>query len=299
VTRFRNRKAPRFALMALAESQTKVDTSTRIFSMSSFIGLKADGYEPIGMVSGSEAVHLSTLDYKSASWRPNGQWATTAGDPSQTSVDGGEFPLAGYARALEHGWQLALSRLLQSVVELGGCGAIDVKVSEDRRIAGVRGLSLVGLAVRGPNRASAPPFATALSGMDLAKLHRLGWMPIALVVATAISMRRNDALSGMMIHQSVMPGEIPSHTHLLIGARNAARDLADDRTLQLGAVGLLISGPIETRVEELHSRGTDYEDFMAEARVIGTAIRQTTATDLPIGEPSFGVDLGRQKKNQT
>lgn len=240
-----------------------------LFTMSSFVGLVKTGRESVGQVAGTDARHLTWIDYRSARWNPNGNWVPGADDPALNSEEDGEFPLANFADVLQLGWDAALSRLTLAAAAIGADGVVGVQASERRWTTNVREFSFLGTAVRSRGSHRHTPFTTTLTGMEIVKLESVGLAPAHVVVATGVSMRRSDTYSSYLSRQSVTTDENPAHTQLLLGARRAVRIAARRRVQHLGSYGLLLAAPIETRVVRLRSRGTDFEDHMAEAVLFG------------------------------
>jgi uncharacterized protein YbjQ (UPF0145 family) len=139
--------------------------------------------------------------------------------------------------------------MLAEAEGFGADGVVGVTLSEKHGKGEVREFVVSGTAVRsnGPTHL-ASPFTTALSGGDVAKLMRAGWMPASIVLGLSVAI-----------------------SELVHAARENARRQLASRTAAIGADGAVLTSQVTLSIEERRiSQG--HHDVVATARATATAI---------------------------
>jgi hypothetical protein len=203
--------------------------------------------------------------------------------------------LTPYLDALNSGYDTAISRMLTEAHELGADGVVGVSIKESRLGDGFREYMALGTAVKALGRIHSPtPFATLLTGNEVAKLMQSGWMPKAIMVAISLGIRHNDYYT-MMATRSFGPNtEVPGHTDLLNAIRNDVRRKISTYVSRIGAEGAILSDQITTEIHEMEI-AEQHKDMVGMAHLMGSAIvRFNTHRDLKT-ENHTPIVLGLKK----
>jgi uncharacterized protein YbjQ (UPF0145 family) len=253
--------------------------ATSLLSASAAAAISAVGFVPAGEVMGAVVQHLG--------WR--GYGCGYAGFGSQfmfgatTVTSGGRNRWAGlgpYVKALYHGWDTALWRMLTEAAALGADGVVGVRLSRSRiDDGGNHEFLALGTAVRGRGVTRADrPFATHQSGTDLAKQLTAGWVPTGIAFGISAAVRHDDYRTQLQA-SSWGNTEVSGYTDLVAAVRHEARAHFTDRATRLGGESAVLDR-MRLKVWE-HEPAENHRDHYAEATVFGTVVtafhRGTTA----------------------
>ena len=163
---------------------------TSLLTAPAAAGLQVAGFEPVGEVMGSIVSQVGWTGYRGCGMYGGG----FAGWDSTTVAAAGRLTGYGpYVDALNHGYQTAMSRMLEEAATIGADGVVGVGLKTDHLDSRAREFVALGTAVRArgsvrPRR----PFSTHLPGQDVAKLVTAGWMPTDLVFGISVAIRHDD-----------------------------------------------------------------------------------------------------------
>lgn len=177
-----------------------------------------------------------------------------------------------YVDASRVGWETAIDRMLQEADGLGADGVVSAELVEQRAKGDIREFVVTGTAVR--SRGSAHlghPFATTLSGVDVAKLMAAGWMPASIVLGLSIAIRHDTFRARLARTRVTSAREMTGISELVHAARKHARQQLEVRTKAAGAGGAVLSSQMTLTLEERKINPAHY-DIVAEARATATAI---------------------------
>lgn len=265
------RGLPPVAAQRLERARTS-GVASSLLSAPAAAALGAVGFAPVGEVMGAVVQHLG--------WRGYGCGYTGFGSQFQfafgasTVTSGGRNRWAGlgpYVKALYHGWDTALWRLLAEATALGADGVVGVRLTRSRVDDGGNYEFLaLGTAIRGhgPVRA-ARPFATHLPGTDLAKQLTAGWVPTGIAFGISAAVRHDDYRTAVQA-SSWNNTEVSGYTDLVAAVRHEARAHFTDRASRLGGESAVLDR-MRLRVWE-HEPAERHRDHYAEATVFGTAV---------------------------
>ena len=251
-----------------------------------------DGWRPRGLVMGSAvmrinwSVWLGAYGFSGYGYGGMGYGGTWMG---------GGWPTGGEVRELSQaaaeGWQRCLDRLHLETEALHAHGAVGVRIARAAwdPSTGLAEFTAVGTAVSLPE---APPlnepFTSALSGTEVSKLLRAGYVPIAPVVGTCVSYITGfEALQATMTWANV-PLQATSET--LAECRRAAADRMRADARAAGAAGV-VGVQLHMRAEEIEQKEPDRTDHLVECTVLGTAVADLRDGGSPPVVPI--LDLGR------
>lgn len=172
--------------------------------------------------------------------------------------------------------ELALERAVMECRALGGDGVIGMRMSAaefftDTVKFTVEGTAVRTLALTRPDT----PFTTHVSGQDLAKLLRSGWMPFSFVFGMAIAACHFDQRMFQQTRRGVGAAanrEVTGYTHLVNDARRQARKALEDSVRAQGGDGAVVH-EMTLHLSERECPLTDQRtDYLAEAMILGSAI---------------------------
>ena len=254
---------------------------------------------PVGEVMGSIVEHLGFQGWGGCGWYGGRGWAGPAGwrqtggpggwapggsagpggfaGPGgwsgATVSSGGRDAYAGYGpyvQAVYRGYHTALDRMLMEARGLGADGVVGVRLTVEHLGQSNREFVALGTAVRAksPLRPAAP-FVTDLSGPDVAKALRGGWVPVSLAIGISVAIRHDDWAT-LRQASAWINSEVSGYTELVSQVRAEARDQFAASAQRAAAETALVSR-MDMRVWTIEpSEG--HRDHVAEATVIGTAL---------------------------
>jgi uncharacterized protein YbjQ (UPF0145 family) len=224
--------------------------------------LRSVGFAPVGQVLGS-TVYL--VD------RTNTGCGHVRGDRRPVPVS----DLPRTRQGLRDARDRAIERLARECATLGGDGVVGVRLSIRPFHGHALEFSAVGTAVRGAitRPATERPFTSDLSGQDVVKLLRAGWLPVALVVGVGAVVRHDDLLAYTQ-RSSWRRQELTGLTDLTTAARAQARAALTADAGRHGATTVLAPA-LTLTVSQVPCRqipNKQSHDHVAEATMLGTAI---------------------------
>ena len=211
--------------------------------------------------------------------RPAGQ-APARADP------GGFRPLV---EAMYQARRAAVDRMTAECAALGGHGVVGVRLSRGSFFLGGLEFTAIGTAVRAAGAAGLePPFTSALSGQDFARLITAGYVPAGLVLGIAIGARHDDRATNRQARPWSGNAEMAGWTELVNQTRrDAGRQLGQD-VRRLGAEGA-VTADMGMRVRERDCPAVvGRRDHVVEVTLIGTAIASFSSAGRRAG-PSLTV----------
>src|SRR5579859_6465152 len=144
--------------------------------VSGFGATEAAGFDPVGQVFGTTVSYLSSLG-------PFG--------PSRCFVSAAKERVSPHnplAEQLNAGRTVALERAVTECQALGGDGIIGMRMDAAGFFTHTMDFTVEGTAMRARSLTRPEtPFTTHVSGQDLARLLRSGWMPFALVYGVSVA----------------------------------------------------------------------------------------------------------------
>jgi uncharacterized protein YbjQ (UPF0145 family) len=234
-----------------------------------FAATSVAGFDPVGHVFGTAVHHLG---YVTSNARCSGTWTYTA-KTDQASLNG---PYRALLRSLYGARRLALARAVEECVALGGDGIIGARMSVAPLPAGGVEFTVHGTAVRARSRVRpAQPFTTHVSGQELARLIRAGWVPFAVLFGIAISSRHDGQETRDQTRRrigDVGNREVRGHSQLVTDARRDARRQLENSVRELGGDGLVVSEMSLQMSERECPTNERQHDHVAEATILGSAI---------------------------
>ncbi len=258
------------AALSRLERARRSGVRSSLLSVDAQIGLGAAGFVFVGEVMGCVVAHLGWQGYVGCGWY--GAFGVPAAVTTQIATPGSTAAFAPYVDALDSSWRLALERMLEECRAIGGDGVVGVRLEERRLDSGAREFVALGTAVtaRGsvhPGR----PFATALSGTQVAKLLANGWVPAGVVVAIAAGIRHDDLRTRQAAMWTAGNVEVPGYSDLVARVREATRRLLSRRLSAIGADGAVLTGPWTLDVHALEV-GEGHVDHAAVSSLVATAL---------------------------
>ena len=255
------------AAHARTERATKGSASSSFLSIGDTVGLGVTGLSPVGDVMGAVAMYIGFYG-----WGGCGFAMGMAPMYTQLARTSGIAGFGPYLAAIESGWNGAIGRMLTECRSIGGGGGIGGKLEERTGGQGIREFVALGTAVRASRTERlAHPFATGLSGGDVAKLADGGYVPKAMVVAVSVGVRHDDYYSRMASAAFSPNAEVPAYSELVHAVRSDARDELARRLRGSGADGAILTANPLLRISELEvSEG--HRDHVAESALTATAI---------------------------
>jgi len=220
----------------------------------------------------------AALVLSSVGWQPVGvsYGAATASIPFGVDSDSGE-PVR-VAEALDEAFRDAVSSCQERCRDLGGQGVlgIEVAISLERYVVGVR---LLGTAVTSTEEPSRParPFLATLSGQDFALLQRANWVPVGLALGVAYA-GIPARPAGDAVRQRLSGAELETAS----AALGFARELAIARA-ERAMAGRSGQGIVGLQVSERAAKGLRH---VVEFRALGTIVQAR-----PGGHRRLGVRM--------
>lgn len=258
------------AAAARLERAARSGVRTSLLSVDSQAGLDLCGLVPVGEVMGTTVQHLGWQGYAGCGWGVG--FGGVAPVRTQVALPGSHLPFAPYLNSLDAGWRTALSRMLAESRALGGDGVVGVRLDEQHFGQGNREFIALGTAVRSLGATHLKrPFATTLSGADVAKLLHAGWAPAGVLVCLSLGIRHDDVRTYQATMWTAGNVEVQGYTELVGDVREANRQLLAQRCAEIGADGAILTTPMRLEVHALEvSEG--HRDHAAIASLVATAV---------------------------
>jgi uncharacterized protein YbjQ (UPF0145 family) len=247
-----------------------------------------DGWRPRGLVMGSAVMRISWSPWLGA-YGFSGYGGGYAGGWMGGWPSGGE--IRELSRAAAEGWERCLDRLRLETEALGAHGAVGVRIKRAAwdPATGMAEFTAVGTAVSLPDAPALPqPFTSALSGIEVSKLLRAGYVPLAPVVGTCVSYITGFEAAQAALTWSNVPLQATSQT--LAECRRAAADRMRAAAREAGAAGV-VGVQLHMRAEEIEQKEPDRTDHLVECTALGTAVADLRAGGSAVPTPV--IDLGR------
>ncbi|SDO79300.1 Putative heavy-metal-binding [Nakamurella panacisegetis] len=263
-----NAGLPQVALDRIARARAS-GVRTSLLSVPSAASARSVGLNPVGEVMGCIVQHLGWQG-----WAGCGYWGNNYRQARVTTF--GSY--APYVDSVRHGYDTALQRLATEATMLGADGVMDVRITVTHLGNDNHEFVALGSAVRlGQERSGADavpkvlatPFLTDLSGADVCKLMRNGWIPTSIVYGIALAVRHDDWQTYAQ-SRSWVNTEVSGFTELTNLVRHQARQKVTAHAAAKAAEGVLITGSSMRVWEQEPSDG--HRDHLAEARMFGTGI---------------------------
>jgi uncharacterized protein YbjQ (UPF0145 family) len=257
--------------------------------------IRSVGFTPVGQVLGSCVYAIGWTGSWNCGigygWRGSG-WTGSSGGFAGGGSPGGGIAGGGYrwggggvvARTVEAtglrdslyaARGAAMQRMQAEAANVGGDGVVAVRLT----VAPFEGAGMefraIGTAVRAdgevhPRR----PFTSDLSGQEFGQLIAAGWVPAALLLGIAVTVRHDDWRTRSQLGSwNWTNQEIDGYTDLTIKARAGARSRLAADTARYGEGATAVVRDMSLRISRRScGSGNDAHDHLAEAMVIGTAI---------------------------
>jgi uncharacterized protein YbjQ (UPF0145 family) len=229
-----------------------------------FGAVEVAGFDPVGQVFGTTVAYLSVLG-------PYG--------PSRCFVSGSKTRVSPHnplAEQLNARWKVALERAVTECQTLGGDGIIGMRMDSTSFFTNTSEFTVAGTAMRARSltRPEAP-FTTHVSGQDLARLLRSGWMPFALVFGISVAAIHFDDSMFQQTRRgigAVGNREVVGYTQLVNDARREARRSLESAVRDQGGEGAVV-GDMSLRFFERPCPNFDQlADYVVEATIVGSAL---------------------------
>ncbi len=252
---------------------------TSSLSVDEHHAIRSVGFSPVGQVMGAAVVHPGAYGFGNCGYY--GSYGSAMG------FGWGQAPVAIATQveaALRDARANAVNRMVQECQGLDGDGIVGVRLTMARFIAGGLEVQAIGTAVRADGATRAPwPFTSDLSGQDFAKLLLAGWLPVGLVMGTAVLLRHDDYTTAWQTG-SWTNTEVTGVTQLVTDARDRARDTLRRDAARFGAQHIVLRDLSLSVFRQGCQAGREGEDHVAQSIAWGTAIvalRHGRATDVP------------------
>jgi uncharacterized protein YbjQ (UPF0145 family) len=252
--------------------------STSLLSIGGSVAIESVGFTPVGEVMGSCVIQIGFTGAMGCGlgYVGNRQYAPTL--TSRTSNYAGYAP---YVRALEDGYRAAISRMEAEAHEMGAHGVVGVQLTVNRRDTGAREFIAMGTAVRGRISPGTPvparPFTTQLSGSDVTRALRGGWVPVSMVVVISVGVRHDDLYTQSQV-RSWSNAEVDGYTELVTTVRHEAREVFGQRIKASGASRAYVTH-MNVNIWTIEAAG--HRDHAAESIVIGGGLLPFHRTSTP------------------
>lgn len=241
------------------------------------------GFDPVGQVFGTTVAFLSSSGYGRC-------FVTAAARRTNRSTADPHNPLLAQIRA---GRALALERAVAECRALGGDGVIGMRIGSASFFTQTDEFTVEGTAVRARTQTRADaPFTTHVSGQELAKLLRSGWMPFQLVSGIAIAAGHFDE---RMIQQTrrgigaLGNREVVGYTRLVNDARREARRALENAVRDQGGEGAVVQEISIRFFERACPNFEERSDYVVEATIVGSAIVGFERTGSPQARPPLTI----------
>lgn len=277
------RGLPGSALDRIARSKAS-GLSTSLLSIGGSVGIESVGFTPVGEVMGSCVIQIGFTGAMGcgAGYGMGMGMGNCASAPTVTSRTSNYAGYAPYVRALDDGYRAAISRMESEAQQMGAHGIVGVQLTVNHRDSGAREFIAMGTAVRGrvtPGaRVPSQPFTTQLSGSDVTRALRGGWVPVSMVVAISVGVRHDDAYTRSQA-MSWSNAEVQGYTELVSTVRHEAREVFAQRIQASGASRAYVT-KMDLRIWSIEP-SDGHRDHAAESVVIGGGLVQFHRTLLP------------------
>ncbi len=256
-----------------------------LFGISGQAALEACGYSVVGEVMGCIVQHIGFSGWGGCGYYPmamggpvgmgrqgiGGGWGGNYQAGVRSSSSGGYAGFAPYVDALYNGYDTAVLRMLLECRDLHGDGVVGVRLEQRRLGEDNWEFLAVGTAVRSHgNTRPANLFSTVLPAHDVAKLLHGGWVPAAITIGIALSIRHDDWATLQQSRSWGQNTEVSGYTELVNHVRNDARQQFARRTAAYGADGAIMSA-MNLDIWEIEPT-ENHRDHVALSFVKGTAI---------------------------
>jgi uncharacterized protein YbjQ (UPF0145 family) len=262
------RGLPPSALDRIARSNAS-HLSTSLLSIGGGVGIESVGFTPVGEVMGSCVMQIGFVGAMGCGLGYTFGASNYSVAPTLTSRTSNYAGYAPYVRALEDGYRTAISRMEAEAHEMGAHGVIGVQLTVKHRETGAREFVAMGTAVRGrvgpQPKLPARPFTTQLSGSDVTRALRGGWVPVSMVVAISVGIRHDDLFTQNQA-RSWTNTEVQGYTELVTTVRHEAREVFAQRIQHSGATRAYVTH-MNVHVWSLEAPG--HRDHAAESVVMG------------------------------
>ncbi|MBR7828901.1 heavy metal-binding domain-containing protein [Actinospica sp. MGRD01-02] len=246
------------------------------------------GFDPVGQVFGATVAFLSSAGY--------GRCFVTA--PAQRADRSTADPHNPLLAQIQAGRALALERAVAECRALGGDGVIGMRIGSANFFTQTEEFTVEGTAVqaRAQTRSQAP-FTTHVSGQELAKLLRSGWMPFRLVSGIAIAAVHFDERMIQQTRRGIGAGgnrEVVGYTRLVNDARREARRALENAVRDAGGEGAVVQDISIRFFERACPNFEERSDYVVEATILGSAVIAFERTGSPRARPPLTImRLGR------
>ncbi len=241
-----------------------------------FAAAKAAGFEPVGQVFGTTVAFLGSCGFSYPGLPGLGRCFVLPdgdGQRARTSAD----PYNPLLERLKAARELAIERAVAECRALGADGIIGMRISAADCFSHTVELTVEGTAVRARSAARpATPFTTHVTGQDLARLLRAGWMPCALVFGMGVAACHFDDTMFRQTRLGVGAAgnrEVSGYTRIVTDARREARRTLEHAVRERGGAGAVIQDmTLGFSERECPRQFEQRSDYVAEATVLGSAV---------------------------
>jgi uncharacterized protein YbjQ (UPF0145 family) len=232
-------------------------------SLGGFGATAIAGFEPVGQVFGTTVAFLG----------PAGLGHCFVPSPKSRTSAAVHNPLLAKLKAAR---LLALERAVAECQALGGDGIVGMRVKVAKFFTETVEFAVEGTAVRARSSTRPDtPFTTHVSGQDLARLLRSGWMPFALLFGMSIAACHYDDSMFQQTRRGVGAAanrEVTGYTRLVNDARHQARTTLEDAVRERGGEGAVLHEATLTISERECPLFDQRVDYIAEATILGSAL---------------------------
>ncbi|HTJ72937.1 MAG TPA: heavy metal-binding domain-containing protein [Actinospica sp.] len=237
-----------------------------------FTATEIAGFDPVGQVFGATVAYLGPSNL-GLCFVPNGSGSRGGQRGGARSCADPSNPLLAKITAARG---IAIERAVAECQALGGDGIIGMRVNTTGIFTESVEVIVEGTAVRARSLTRPPePFTTHVSGPDLARLLRSGWMPFALVSGLSMAACHFEDAMFQQTRRGVGTAanrEVTGYTRLVNDARREARAALDYAVHRQQGEGAVIDG-ITLQFSERECPDFDQRaDYLAQATILGTAI---------------------------
>jgi len=243
-----------------------------MLSVDEFTAIRSVGFEPIGQVLGV-SVHQGGYPYgiRCGAYPGMPAYGPIKAIPSVPSF-------------LRVARDMALARMVEECVALGGQGIVDVTVELKPFVSGAIEFSVVGSAVRAIGPLPRPtyskplpvPFTADLTGRDFALLVRNGWMPTRMVFGLANRIRHTT--SALQFRWGWANTELTHLSTLIHRTRVDARDDLADEARKAGGLHVVVRDMSLRQWEQECPGSSGGRDYLCQFTIWGTAVTPVRST---------------------
>jgi uncharacterized protein YbjQ (UPF0145 family) len=270
-------EAGRLPLRAQQRLATMRDDAafTSALSVDEHHAIRSVGFSPVGQVMGTCVVHPGAYALSMCGYGYGMNWGWGAAPITVAAQVEAALQGARYA---------ALNRLVQECQGLRGDGVVGVRLTMQPFIGGGIEVQAIGTAVRADGDVRPRyVFTSDLTGQDFAKLILGGWLPVGLVMGTAVLIRHDDYTTAWQTG-SWNNTEVTGITNLVTSTRDRARETLRADAARFGAEHVVLRD-LGLWVFHQECRSvSEARDHIAESLAIGTALvamRHGHATEVP------------------